>query len=256
MPPPTGSIKKSARCNKIQGEPSNDQHHDVRGRVRRTPLGERSSGFRRVGTDFGRMERLPLSLWHLKVRAIIGTATFFDGIYFLAIALALPVLAGAWHLTPVQIGLLISGSAFGQLIGAVGFGYMAERYGRIPSIATTVLIFGLTGIGCALSWDFYSMFFFRCIQGIGMGAEVPVAASYINEIAPAQKRGRFVLLYEFVFAVGVLSRPPWPLDHSGLRLAIDLLDWRDTRVVDRAVHHAVAGVATVADRARPHRRSR
>jgi putative MFS transporter len=34
---------------------------------------------------------------------------------------------------------------------------------------------------------------------------VPVAASYINEIAPAQKRGRFVLLYEFVFAVGVLA---------------------------------------------------
>ena len=157
------------------------------------------------GPILGRMERLPLSLWHLKVRAIIGTATFFDGIDFLAIALALPVLAGAWHLTPVQIGLLISGSAFGQLIGAVGFGYMAERYGRIPSIAATVLIFGLTGIGCALSWDFYSMFIFRCIQGIGMGAEVPVAASYINEIAPAQKRGRFVLLYEFVFAVGVLA---------------------------------------------------
>jgi putative MFS transporter len=152
----------------------------------------------------GRMERLPLSLWHLKVRAIVGTATFFDGIDFLAIALALPVLVGAWHLTPVQVGLLISGSAFGQLVGAVGFGYMAERYGRIPSIAATVLIFGLTGIGCALSWDFYSMFAFRCIQGIGMGAEVPVAASYINEIAPAQKRGRFVLLYEFVFAVGVL----------------------------------------------------
>lgn len=153
----------------------------------------------------GRIERLPLSRWHLKVRAIIGTATFFDGIDFLAIALALPVLAGAWHLTPVQIGLLISGSAFGQLIGAVGFGFMAERYGRIPSIVTTVLIFGLTGIGCALSWDFYSMFVFRCIQGVGMGAEVPVAASYINEIAPAQKRGQFVLLYEFIFAVGVLA---------------------------------------------------
>src|SRR6516225_2330423 len=61
------------------------------------------------GPILGRMERLPLSLWHLKVRTIIGTATFFDGIDFLAIALALPVLVGAWHLTPVQVGLLISG---------------------------------------------------------------------------------------------------------------------------------------------------
>jgi MFS transporter, putative metabolite:H+ symporter len=153
----------------------------------------------------GRIERLPLSRWHLKARIVIGTATFFDGIDFLAIALALPVLAGAWQLTPIQVGLLISGSAFGQLIGAVGFGLMAERYGRIPSIATTVVIFGLCGIGCALSWDFYSLLVFRFIQGIGMGAEVPVAASYINEIAPAKQRGRFVLLYEFIFAVGVLA---------------------------------------------------
>jgi putative MFS transporter len=60
------------------------------------------------------------------------------------------------------------------------------------------------GAACALSWDFYSLFAFRFVQGIGMGAEVPIAASYINEIAPAQKRGRFVLLYEFIFAVGVL----------------------------------------------------
>ena len=153
----------------------------------------------------GRIERLPLSRWHLKARVVIGMATFFDGIDFLAIALALPVLAGAWHLSQVQVGLLISGSAVGQLIGAIGFGLMAERYGRIPSIATTVVIFGLCGIGCALSWDFYSLLAFRFLQGIGMGAEVPVAASYINEIAPARKRGRFVLLYEFVFAVGVLA---------------------------------------------------
>jgi MFS transporter, putative metabolite:H+ symporter len=153
----------------------------------------------------GRIERLPLSRWHLKARVIIGTATFFDGIDFLAIALALPVLAGAWHLTQVQVGLLISGSALGQLIGAVGFGMMAERHGRIPSIATTVAIFGLCGIGCALSWDFYSMLAFRFLQGLGMGAEVPVAASYISEIAPAKTRGRFVLLYEFIFAVGVLA---------------------------------------------------
>jgi hypothetical protein len=37
---------------------------------------------------------------------VIGTATFFDGIDFLAIAMALP--AGAWHFTQVQVGLLIS----------------------------------------------------------------------------------------------------------------------------------------------------
>lgn len=157
-----------------------------------------------TATILGRMERLPLSWWHFKARAIIGTATFFDGVDFLTVALALPVLAGLWHLTPVQIGLLISSSAFGQLIGAVGFGLLAERIGRIPTITITVVIFGAMSAACAFPWDFYSLFACRFLQGIGMGAEVPIAASYINEIAPARKRGRFVLLYEFIFALGVL----------------------------------------------------
>lgn len=40
---------------------------------------------------------------------------------------------------------------------------------------------------------------------MGMGAELSVATSYLNEIAPAKNRGRCVLLYEFVFAIEVLA---------------------------------------------------
>ncbi len=160
---------------------------------------------RAAAAILGRMERLPLSGWHLRTRAIVGTATFFDGIDFLTVALALPVLSGLWHLSPVQIGLLISSSLFGQLLGSLVFGFVADRIGRIPTITISVAIFGVLGVACALSWSFYSLFAFRFLQGIGMGPEVPIAASYINEIAPAKSRGRFVLLYEFVFAIGVLA---------------------------------------------------
>ena len=153
----------------------------------------------------GRMERLPLSGWHLRTRAIIGTATFFDAFDFLTVALALPVLSGLWHLTPVQIGMLISSSLFGQFLGSIAFGFIADRIGRIPATTITVLLFGALGVACALSWDFYSLFAFRFLQGVGMGAEVPIAASYVNEIAPAKSRGRFVLLYEFIFAIGVFA---------------------------------------------------
>ena len=37
-----------------------------------------------------RLERLPLSTWHVKMRVILGTATFFDAFDALAIAYALP----------------------------------------------------------------------------------------------------------------------------------------------------------------------
>lgn len=151
-----------------------------------------------------RMERLPLSSWHLKARAIVGSATFFDGIDYVAIGMVLPVIGELWHLTPGEIGWLISGGFLGQMIGAVGFGRLAERIGRIPTAMLTTAVFALGGIMSAFAWSFGAMLLIRMVQGLGLGAEVPVAATYINEIAPADKRGRFVLLYELIFAVGLV----------------------------------------------------
>jgi putative MFS transporter len=152
-----------------------------------------------------RMERLPLSSWHLKARAIVGSATFFDGIDYVAIGMVLPVIGELWHLTPGEIGWLISGGFLGQMIGAIGFGRLAERIGRIPTAMLTTAVFALGGILSAFAWSFATMLVIRFLQGLGLGAEVPVAATYINEIAPADKRGRFVLLYELVFAVGLVA---------------------------------------------------
>jgi len=69
-----------------------------------------------------RIERLPLSPWHLKLRVIMGIALFFDAFDALAIAYVLPVLIGMWKLAPGQIGLLISAGFAGQLVGAIFFG--------------------------------------------------------------------------------------------------------------------------------------
>jgi MFS transporter, putative metabolite:H+ symporter len=151
-----------------------------------------------------RMEALPLSRWHLKARIIVGSATFFDAVDTVAIGLVLPVIGQAWHLMPGEIGWLISGGFLGQMIGAIGFGRLAERIGRISTIMITTAIFALGGIASAFAVGFASMIVLRMLQGLGLGAEVPVAAAYINEIAPAKKRGSFVLLYEFVFAVGIV----------------------------------------------------
>jgi putative MFS transporter len=45
----------------------------------------------------------------------------------------------------------------------------------------------------------------RIIQGLGLGAEVPVAATYIGEITRAHRRGRFVLMYELIFPAGLVA---------------------------------------------------
>jgi putative MFS transporter len=153
----------------------------------------------------GRIERLPQYGFHLRARVLIGTATFFDAYDSLAVAYALPVLVPLFGLTPGQVGTLISIGFVGQIVGAVLAGWVAERFGRIVSLTLSVAIFALASLGAALAWDYTSLFVLRAIQGVGLGGEVPVAAAYLNEVYKAKGRGRFFLLYETIFMVGIVA---------------------------------------------------
>src|SRR2546430_6148083 len=160
---------------------------------------------RHIDDVVARIERLPTSWWHVKTGIIVGVATFFDAFDALAIATVLPVLAPLWKLTPPQIGILISAGFLGQLVGALLFGWVAERLGRMTAMVWSIATFAVMSLVCAFAWDYNSLLVFRTIQGVGLGGEVPVAAVYISELSRARHRGRFVLLYEMVFPVGLVA---------------------------------------------------
>ena len=152
-----------------------------------------------------RIERLPTSWWQVKARIIVGTATFFDAFDALAIASVLPVVAPLWKLTQPQTGFLISAGFLGQLVGALLFGWLAEHHGRMTAMIWSIALFSMMSLVCAFAFDYWSLLVLRAIQGIGLGGEVPVAAVFISELAKAKGRGRFVLLYELVFPIGLVS---------------------------------------------------
>jgi MFS transporter, putative metabolite:H+ symporter len=151
-----------------------------------------------------RLERLPYCSWHLKMRLIICTAWFFDAFDSIAIAYVLPPIIGLWHLNPQQIGLLIGVGFAGQLVGAIGFGWLAERWGRRLCMLITLLIFSLGALACAAANSYEQLWVLRFIQGIGLGGEIPLMAAYLNEFAHAENRGRFSLSVQVLFAIGLL----------------------------------------------------
>ena len=152
-----------------------------------------------------RLERLPYTSWHTRMRIIICTAWFFDAFDSLTIAYVLPPLIGMWKLNPPMIGYLIGIGFAGQIVGSIAAGWLAEKIGRVQTLLITLLIFTVMAFACAQATDYDTMCWFRFIQGIGLGGEIPIMAAYVNEFAKAESRARFSLSIQILFTFGIIA---------------------------------------------------
>jgi Major Facilitator Superfamily len=204
-------------------------------------------------TIAARLERLPYSGWHITITAVLGVAIFFDSFDSLAIAYVLPVLVREWHIPPAHIGLLISSANFGQALGALTFGLIAERIGRVSTARIAIGIFAVMSLACAFTHNYDQLIVCRFLQGIGLGGEIPVASTYISEILRADRRGGRFLTYQVIFPVGLLM--------SGIAGAsvVPRFGWQwmfhpgHRRAGDAAL---LSGIAALARRERPSQPSR
>ena len=151
-----------------------------------------------------RLERIPHSRWHVKVRLIIGVVTFFEAFDQLLVAYTLPSIREEWALGTGQMTLAVTAGSVGMLVGALLSGWAADTLGRVRTIRVALAMTVVASVGLFLSPSFTVFVLLRFVQGLGIGGEVPVAAAYIGELARAHGRGRFVLFYELVFPAGTL----------------------------------------------------
>jgi len=152
-----------------------------------------------------RMERLPLSRWHNKMRLVVGSANFSDAFDALTVAYVLPALIPLWHMAPTQIGALISIGYAGQVIGGLASGWLADKYGRVPLMVGNIVLFSLMSFACIFAQNYTTLFVLRFLQGIGLGGEVPIANTYVSEFAKSKGRGRFVLAQQIMFPIGLTT---------------------------------------------------
>ncbi|MEN3266560.1 MFS transporter [Pseudonocardia sp.] len=154
-----------------------------------------------------RLERLPFGRVHFRVASLLGVGTFFDAFDSLVIATVLTVVITAFHVDFAYAGLLISVAYVGQFVGAIVLGAVAERYGRRTAFVISLGTFGLLSMAAGLAWNVESLLVLRLLQGIGLGAEVPIAGALFNEFVRGHSRGRAVMIYESIFSWGILLAP-------------------------------------------------
>jgi MFS family permease len=160
-----------------------------------------------VTTDIPpRLDRLPWSKWHLRMAIALGITFLLDGLEggvggSLAGALKS---TEALHFTDAQLGLASTGYLFGTVIGALGFGYLADRYGRKSLFTWTLVFYVCATAATSLSWNLWTFMLCRTLTGAGIGGEYTAINSAIDELIPARVRGRVNLFIGSSFWVGVI----------------------------------------------------
>ena len=127
------------------------------------------------------------------VRRIGFAATWgegLDGFDLGVISVALPFIAKALHLTPLESGLIGASSLIGIFVGAPLAGFLTDRFGRRLLFTLDVLAFIVLGLAQGLVTDGMQLFVVRVLLGVAIGAEYSIGAAMLSEFAPARGRGR------------------------------------------------------------------
>jgi MFS family permease len=135
-----------------------------------------------------------VSRLHLQLGVTMALLTFFDGYDTFNPAYVIHYVMAPWDLAPGQAGLLVSSGLVGFLVGAAIHGLVADRYGRRVTLLGGLWITSAFTLATPiLGVSFFSFCFLRVLTGIGLGVLLPLATTYINELAPRRLANTFSL---------------------------------------------------------------
>jgi AAHS family 3-hydroxyphenylpropionic acid transporter len=111
-----------------------------------------------------------------------------EGFDIQAMGVAAPRLVPEFGLSPKQMGLVLSVSNIGLVIGAAFGGWLADRVGRKPVFIGAVATFGVFTLGVALASNFTMLFVLRFLAGLGFGGAMPNMMAMATELSAPGRR--------------------------------------------------------------------
>src|SRR5690554_5069406 len=153
-------------------------------------------------TVAARLDAQPLTRGHLRILTGSGVGWALDAMDVGLISFIIAALVSEWTLSSEQASWIASAGFVGMAVGASLGGLLADRLGRRSVFAITLLVYGLATGASALVGGLVALLVLRFFVGLGLGAELPVASTYVSELAPARMRGRLIVVLEAFWAVG------------------------------------------------------
>jgi MFS family permease len=175
-----------------------------------------------------RLDRLPWSRWHWRILIGLGTVWILDGLEVTivgSIAGAISAKGSGIHISSGEVaGWAASLYVAGACVGALVFGRLTDMFGRKRLFMITLGVYLAATIATAFAWT--PIFFFACrfVTGMGIGGEYSAINSAIDELIPADHRGRIDILINGTYWAGAAAGAL--LSVAALHIFSPLLDWR------------------------------
>lgn len=172
-------------------------------------------------SDVGTLiDRAPWGPYQKLLLCLVSLAILLDGFDNQALGFALPDILRDWSLTKADLALALAAAQLGMFFGAIGGGFLGDRFGRKTALVGSVLLFGIaTGlIGLAGGPNMLAVL--RLIAGIGLGAAFPNVAALAAEFTPARRRSLAVVITIVCVPLGGV------IGGTAASFVMPLLGWR------------------------------
>ena len=137
-----------------------------------------------------RLDGVRWNRFHTTVALALGVGWLLDAFEVTIVGNVIGVFKQLWHLSNLEASWVLSIWFAGLMIGAYGFGFLADRFGRRRLFLLTLVLYGSFTLLTAAAWSYGALLAFRLLTAIGVGAEYSAINSAIAEFIPARSRGR------------------------------------------------------------------
>ncbi len=162
---------------------------------------------------------------HVVVACYLGW--MLDSFDFFIMVFVLDTVARSFGLTVAATAWAITVTLACRVVGAWGFGRLADRYGRRPTMMANVLCYAAFELLTGFAPSFTAFLILRALFGVAMGGEWGVGASLAMESVPARWRGAVSGILQTGYPTGFLVA-------SLLFIAEPWIGWRGMFIVGAA----------------------
>jgi SHS family lactate transporter-like MFS transporter len=160
---------------------------------------------------------------HTFLAAFLGWT--MDSLDYFILILCVPAIAAEFHVKPSAVMGTIFMTLLFRPVGAVLFGFLADRYGRRPILMVNILSFTVIELACAFAPSLTALLVLRGVFGLAMGGEWGVGAALTFEALPKEGRGGFSGILQQGYALGSI------LAAGAFGLLFHWIGWRGLFIV-------------------------